>query len=123
MTITGYVTLGTADLAKSGVFYDELLTTIGATRFMEEENYFIAWSTGEDQPAISVTLPFIKESASVGNSTMVAMVMSSPEQVDAFYNKAISLGGEPVRVGLVSGLKVRKKDSMPDIFVIWMAIN
>ena len=89
----GYVTLGTADLAKSGVFYDELLSTIGATRFMEEENYFIAWSTGEDQPAISVTLPFNKESASVGNGTMVAMVMSSPEQVDAFYNKAISLGG------------------------------
>lgn len=89
----GYVTLGTTDLQKSGAYYDALLATIGAGRFMEEDNYFIAWSKGENEPAISVTLPFNKEAATVGNGTMVAVVLESPEQVDAFYNKAIELGG------------------------------
>lgn len=89
----GYVTLGTADLAKSAAFYDKLLGTIGAGRFMEEDNYFIAWSKGEDEPALSVTVPFNKEPASVGNGVMVAIYLESPEQVDAFYAKAIELGG------------------------------
>lgn len=89
----GYVTLGTADLEKSAAYYDALLGTIGATRFMEEENYFIAWSKGEDEPALSITLPYNKEPATVGNGTMVAIFLESPEKVDAFYNKAIELGG------------------------------
>ncbi|MCC2606741.1 VOC family protein [Planctobacterium marinum] len=89
----GYVTLGTADLQKSGAYYDALLATIGAARFMEEDNYFIAWSKGENEPAISVTLPFNKEAATAGNGTMVAVVLESPEQVDAFYHKALELGG------------------------------
>ena len=89
----GYVTLGTADLEKSGAYYDELLGTIGAGRFMEEENYFIAWSKGENEPALSVTLPYNKEPATVGNGVMVAIFLETPEQVDAFYAKAIELGG------------------------------
>ncbi len=89
----GYVTLGTADLKKSASFYDELLGSIGAGRFMEEPGYFIAWGKGENEPSIAVTMPFNKEPATVGNGTMVALVMATPDQVDAFYNKAISLGG------------------------------
>ena len=89
----GYVTLGTADLAKSGAFYDALLGTIGASRMMEEPDYFIAWSRDEKEAALSVTIPFNKEAATVGNGTMVAIALQSPEQVDAFYQKAIALGG------------------------------
>ena len=95
----GYITLGTADLGKSGAFYDELLATIGAGRFMEEEGYFIAWATAPDQPSLAVTIPFNKEPPTVGNGTMVAIYLQSPEQVQAFYNKALELGatseGEP----------------------------
>lgn len=89
----GYVTLGTADLDKSAAYYDALLGTIGATRFMEEPNYFIAWSKGENEPALSVAVPFNKEPATVGNGVMVAIFLETPEQVNAFYNKAIELGG------------------------------
>lgn len=88
----GYVTIGTSDLEKSGAFYDALLGTLGAGRFMEEENYFIAWATGPDTPSLGVSIPFNKEPATVGNGTMVAMVMETPEQVDAFHAKAIELG-------------------------------
>lgn len=89
----GYVTLGTADLAKSSAYYDALLGTIGAKRFMEEPDYFVAWATAEDQPSLAVSRPFNKEPATVGNGTMVALMMQTPEQVDAFYAKALELGG------------------------------
>ena len=88
----GYITLGTADLEKAAAFYDALLVTIGATRFMEEPDYFIAWSKDEDQAALSVTKPFDQKPATVGNGVMVAMYFETPEQVNAFYDKAIELG-------------------------------
>ncbi len=88
----GYITLGTADLEKAAAFYEALLGTIGATRFMEEPDYFIAWSKDEDQAALSVTKPFDQKPATVGNGVMVAMYFETPEQVNAFYDKAIELG-------------------------------
>ena len=88
----GYITLGTADLEKAAAFYDALLGTIGATRFMEEPDYFIAWAKDEDQAALSVTKPFDQKPATVGNGVMVAMYFETPEQVNAFYDKAIELG-------------------------------
>ena len=89
----GYVTLGTNDLARSSAYYDALLATIGASRFMEEANYFVAWATAPDQPSLAVSVPFDKKEATIGNGTMIALLMESTEQVDAFYLKAIELGG------------------------------
>ncbi len=89
----GYITLGTSDLDKSGAFYDALLGTLGAGRFMEEEGYFIAWATEPSAPSLAVSKPFNKEPATVGNGTMVALFMENPEQVNALYNKALELGG------------------------------
>ena len=87
----GYVTLGTNDLEKSAAFYDALLAEIGAERVMENEQ-FIAWATAADQPAVSLTKPYDGKPATVGNGTMVALVVDSTEKVDTIYNKAIELG-------------------------------
>ncbi len=89
----GYVTLGTNDLPRACDYYDALFKSIGVGRFMEEENYFVAWSPAPEAPGVAVTIPFDKNPASVGNGTMVALYMENPEQVDAFYQKAIELGG------------------------------
>lgn len=88
----GYVTLGTNDMTKACAFYDALFGSIGVGRFMEEEGYFVAWAEAPDQPALSITLPFNKEPATVGNGVMVALFRHTPEDVDALYNKAIELG-------------------------------
>ncbi len=88
----GYVTLGTNDLPKAAAFYDDLLGTLGAKRFMEEDGYFIAWAKAPDEPSLAVSKPFNKEAATIGNGTMIAMIMDTPEQVTAFYDKAIALG-------------------------------
>lgn len=102
----GYVTLGTNDIKKAVDFYDQLLGTIGAGRFMETEQ-FVAWATAPDQPGISVTVPFNGQAATVGNGNMVAITMDSAEKVDVFYKKAIELGatceGEPGPRGEIPG--------------------
>ena len=38
----GYVTLGTNDIERAAQFYDQLLSELGAKRFMDTET-FIAW--------------------------------------------------------------------------------
>lgn len=102
----GYVTLGTNDLEKAVSFYDQLFATIGAGRFLETEQ-FVAWSTGMDQAGVSVTKPYDGKPATVGNGTMVAIMLDSNEKVDAFYNKALELGatceGKPGPRGEMSG--------------------
>lgn len=102
----GYVTLGTNNLEKACQFYDQLFATIGAGRFLETDS-FVAWASAPDQPGVSVTKPFNGKPATVGNGVMVAIMMDSPEKVDAFYQKAIDLGatceGKPGPRGEIGG--------------------
>ncbi|MCB1553947.1 MAG: VOC family protein [Xanthomonadales bacterium] len=87
----GYVTLGTNDMPRAAAFYDALLGEIGASRFMEGER-FIAWAVSPTQPSLGVIKPYDGKAATVGNGTMVAMVMDKREKVDALYAKAMALG-------------------------------
>lgn len=87
----GYVTLGTNDLARAAGFYDALLAELGAKRFMDYDT-FIAWGVSPTQPNLGVIKPHDGNAASVGNGTMVALVVDSPEKVDRIYKKAMELG-------------------------------
>jgi catechol 2,3-dioxygenase-like lactoylglutathione lyase family enzyme len=87
----GYVTLGTNDFDRATKFYDALLGSLGAKRFLEMER-FIAWSVAPNLPAVSVCKPYDGKEASVGNGMMVALAMPSREAVDTLYKKAIELG-------------------------------
>jgi catechol 2,3-dioxygenase-like lactoylglutathione lyase family enzyme len=88
----GYVTLGTNRFEEAATFYDALLGSIGAERFMESDD-FIAWATSPRSPAVSIIKPYDKEAATVGNGTMVAIAMDSTDKVDAFHARALELGG------------------------------
>jgi len=88
----GYVTLGTNNFDDAAKFYDELLGSIGAGRFMESDE-FIAWATAPGSPAISITKPYDGKEATVGNGMMVAIVVDSKDKVDALHAKAMELGG------------------------------
>ena len=89
----GYVTLGTNDLQRAVAYYDALFKSINVERFMEIENYFVAWSPSPEAPGVSVVVPHDQKPATVGNGVMVALIMESREKVDAFYAKALELGG------------------------------
>ena len=88
----GYVTLGTNDLPRAAAFYDALLAEIGAKRLMDFGRGY-AWGVAMDKPALGIMKPYDGQAASRGNGTMVALVVKTPAQVDALYNKALALGG------------------------------
>jgi catechol 2,3-dioxygenase-like lactoylglutathione lyase family enzyme len=88
----GYVTLGTNDLPRAAAFYDALLAEIGAKRLMDFGRGY-AWGVAMDKPALGIMKPYDGQAATRGNGTMVALVVKTPAQVDALYNKALALGG------------------------------
>ena len=87
----GYVTLGTNDFAKAADFYDALLGSIGANRFMDMDT-FVAWAVDPGKPMICISKPFDGNEATVGNGSMTAVAMDTQEKVDAFHQKAMDLG-------------------------------
>ena len=89
----GYVTLGTNDLAKAREYYDALFGSIGAKRLMEFDQGFTLYGIGWGQPGVAITPPYNGQPAVPGNGNMVAIVFDSRDKVDAFYAKAIELGG------------------------------
>jgi predicted lactoylglutathione lyase len=89
----GYVTVGTNDIERAAQFYDQLLSELGAKRFMDTET-FIAWVASPTEPGVCVAKPFDGNAATVGNGVMVALRMDSKEKVDALYQKAIELGAQ-----------------------------
>lgn len=88
----GYVMVGTNNIEKAVAFYDELLSVIGAKRYMESDR-FVAWAVEPGQPSLCVSVPFDDNVATVGNGSMVALVVDSTDKVDALYKKALELGG------------------------------
>ena len=89
----GYVTLGTDDVPRAAAFYDKLLELFGAKRFMQSAR-FVAWGVAPDKPMLGVIRPFDGKPASVGNGVMVALVVDSPEKVQAVHARALELGGK-----------------------------
>jgi catechol 2,3-dioxygenase-like lactoylglutathione lyase family enzyme len=89
----GYVTLGSNDLARARSFYDALFGSIGAGRLMEFGENFTMYGTAWGKPAVAIAKPYDGEPATAGNGNMTAIVLDSRDKVDAFYDKAIELGG------------------------------
>ena len=88
----GYVTLGTNDLPRAAKFYAAIAKHFGVGRMMEFET-FIAWGEAGGAPGIAATQPFDEKEATVGNGTMVALEVDSPEKVQAVYDTALANGG------------------------------
>jgi len=88
----GYVTLGTADLVRGGVFYDAIAKEMGVGRMMNEDT-FIAWGEMDGAAGVAISKPFDGNSPSVGNGTMVALQAKDSAQVDRIYAIALEQGG------------------------------
>jgi len=87
----GYATLGTNDLPRACAFYDALLAEIGAKRLMDLGRGMM-WGTSWDKPSLALMKPYDGQPATPGNGTMVALLVKTPAQVDALYQKALALG-------------------------------
>lgn len=89
----GYVTVGTNDLPRAIAFYEKLLGSIGASRIFESEQG-VAWNNGPMSPGLGVMKPFDGQPATIGNGTMIALVMDSKAKVNEFHKMALSLGAK-----------------------------
>ncbi|MEP1931739.1 MAG: VOC family protein [Roseibium sp.] len=89
----GYVTVGTNDFAAAFTFYDELLSSIGATCFFQHGTMAV-WGKNREEPSLSLKAPHNGEAATVGNGMMVALKMADREQVDLLHAKGLELGAQ-----------------------------
>ncbi len=87
----GYLTIGTNNLKRATAFYDDLLSGIGASRAFQTDE-LTAWGFGEGSTLLTVTKPFDKGDATVGNGVMIALSAENPETIDMLHTKALELG-------------------------------
>ena len=90
----GYVMVGTNNLDKAIIFYDEVLKIINLKR--KETDEVCAGYTqnnGDGSIEFYVTKPANKKTATFGNGTQVSFLVSSREIVDKFHEIALKAGG------------------------------
>ncbi len=92
MAAISYMTVGSNDLEKAKGFYDSLLGSIGMRGVFEHPSGGRLYA-GKDTGMFGVLGPHDGRSASIGNGTMGGFSFGSREEVDAFYAKALELGG------------------------------
>ena len=90
----GYVMVGTNNLDKAIIFYDEVLKIINLRRKDTDEvcaGY--TQNNGDGSIEFYVTKPANKKTATFGNGTQVSFLVSSREIVDKFHEIALKAGG------------------------------
>ena len=90
----GYVMVGTNNLDKAIIFYDEVLKIINLTR-KDTDDVCAGYTqnNGDGSIEIYVTKPANKKTATFGNGTQVSFLVSSREIVDKFHEIALKAGG------------------------------
>ncbi len=90
-----FVTLGTNNLEKSKLFYNELLESIGILK-VEEDDSYLGYAKKDSKNKIEFYLmkPHNKKEATFGNGTMITFTAESKESVINTYNLALKLGGK-----------------------------
>jgi catechol 2,3-dioxygenase-like lactoylglutathione lyase family enzyme len=87
-----YAAVGTNDPERATAFYGELLGTLGWGRIFDNPAggaFFGHPNTG----MFAVVTPYDEKAATIGNGAMAGFALASNAAVDAFYAKALALGG------------------------------
>jgi catechol 2,3-dioxygenase-like lactoylglutathione lyase family enzyme len=90
-----YATLGTNDFARSRRFYDAVMASIGGRlhEVYESEGWLGYASPGAAETDLWIGSPFNGQAATHGNGTMLALKVSTHEQVQVFHATALANGG------------------------------
>ena len=93
-----HVMIGSNDIERTKIFYNAVLTVLGAGAPMAHVN-----ETGQtrlfyihDGSTFSISEPINGEPVSIANGSTIGFVCDSPEQVKAFHDAAIANGGVSV---------------------------
>ena len=92
-----YVTFGSNDIARSKIFYDAALGSLGLVCNVHSANElgyrYPDDSTAPSECRLWVLKPLLKLPATWGNGTMIALKAKTRGCVDAFYEAALKSGG------------------------------
>lgn len=87
-----HVTLGSNDIHRSRLFYDNVMEPLGLHRITGMDGEI--WSMwGADRPAIVIRHPLNGEPATFANGGTVGLAAPSRAAVDAFHAAALAHGG------------------------------
>ena len=89
-SVLSHVSLGTNDYARAKAFYDAVLGTLQIRCVMDFEG---GAGYGRKFPEFWIQRPFDNNAASVGNGVHISFLANSIEEVKAFHEKALQLGG------------------------------
>jgi hypothetical protein len=87
-----YVMVGSNRIDAAMAFYEALMTDMGATRVYATDR-MAGWGWGMGTPMFIVNRPFDGQQATIGNGSMVAFDVATPETVDRLHAKVLALGG------------------------------
>ena len=88
----GYITLGTEDVKRGAAFYDAIAKELDTPRMMGSvEDGFIAWGEMGGGAGLSILKPHDGNPMSVGNGSMVALLVNDQTHMNWFYDLAFSL--------------------------------
>jgi len=88
-----YATVGSNRLEEAKAFYDQLLAVVGLAPLFEHPSGGRVYGR-EGALNFAVLGPFDGRPATVGNGSMNAFQFDTRAEVDAFYAKAMELGGK-----------------------------
>ena len=91
MTALSHVSLGTNDFPRAKAFYDAVLATLQMRCVMEFDE---GAGYGRELPEFWIQLPHDGAAANPGNGTHVCFSAANEDEVKAFHQKALELGGE-----------------------------
>lgn len=88
-----YTMVGTRDLHRAQVFYDKIFAAMGLDRCWSDES-MCCWGVADDNrvPRFFVCIPFDGNPATVGNGSMTAFRIGSPDEIRKLYDISIELG-------------------------------
>jgi len=88
-----YTMVGCNDMPKAHEFYNALFAGTSVKPLFKTPHGGQFYGKGNGSPMVCVGFPYNEEAATVGNGGMIAISCDSTEEVDAYYKKAIELGG------------------------------
>lgn len=93
MPIISHITLGTNDKQRAARFYDSVLGAIGFSRLAKPPEKPLAYEKDGEMPTLYIYEPEDGRPATWGNGTHVAFIAGTRDQVHAFHEAALMLGG------------------------------
>lgn len=107
-----HISLGVADLARAGAFYDAALAPLGYVRVFEDDTALgYGYPGGDDK----LSLKLVPQTAVPGPGFHLAFDAASPDEVHAFHAAALRHGG---RCNGVPGARPEYGDHYCAAFVV-----